>query len=160
MAQENERLKELLESHGIDPMSGILSNEIKTNQKNSLKISTENPSFEQSDKKYPINIRLRIENASGTMNGLSVAYGSFHSEIENDFDAIISGGVDKILRIYNLTGELQRQFEFSAPILSIETYGSLISCTFMDGGHALVSFLLLSLLVFLQYFYCFYDLFL
>lgn len=146
MALENERLKELLESHGIDPLSGS-SNEIKSNNNtynnssssgnNSIKSKkvNENISFEQSDGRYPINTRLRIENASGQMNGLSVAYGSFH---ENDLDAIICGSVDKVLRIYDLTGALRGQFEFSAPILAIETYHTLISCTFMDGGHALV----------------------
>lgn len=77
------------------------------------------------------------------------------------YDAIVCGGVDKILRIYgscpfqgghcaeNLGFEdefksvskpiLLRSYLLSAPILSIDTYGSYVACSLMDGSHAVVS---------------------
>ena len=75
--------------------------------------------------------------------------------------AIVCGGVDKILRIYgsNLLHEGQStevlrsecslqsdskplilgSYTLTAPILSIDTFGSYIACSLMDGGHAVVS---------------------
>jgi WD40 repeat protein len=130
VAEENERLKDLLRSHGIDPFSGITeSNEKK-------KIRDEVFSIEDGDGKYPCLPNLRIENASGTMNSLSVSYGSREGSV---LDVILCGGVDKTLRVFDLQGEPLRQLEFSAPILAIDTSGSLVSCSLMDGGHVLVN---------------------
>jgi WD40 repeat protein len=79
------------------------------------------------------------------MNALCVSYGSFREG--NDLNALICGGVDKFLRVYdrgnsdsegNNEPTLCREYEFSAPILSIGTYGTLVSCSFMDGRHALI----------------------
>ena len=75
--------------------------------------------------------------------------------------AIVCGGVDKTLRIYGfkllhedqstevLRSECSLQSDFkpvllgsytlTAPILSIDTFGSYIACSLMDGGHAVVS---------------------
>ena len=131
MAEENERLKDLLRSHGIDPFSGITEN----NERKKMR-DDEVFIIEDGDGKYPSQPNLRIENASGKMNSLSVSYGSLDG---SDTNVIICGGVDKTLRVYDLHGEPLKQIEFSAPILAIDTYGSLVSCSLMDGGHTLVN---------------------
>jgi WD40 repeat protein len=130
VAEENERLKDLLRSHGIDPFSGIAENNQKKKSRDEVFI------IEDGDGKYPSQPNLRIENASGKMNSLSVSYGSLDG---SDTDVIICGGVDKTLRVFDLHGEPLRQIEFSAPILAIDTYGPLVSCSLMDGGHTLVN---------------------
>lgn len=133
MAVENERLKDLLTANGIDPFSGIGGKE--KNIITTSKVYNGDVMIEDGDGNYPKTINLKIDNASGSMNSLSVSYGSFDGQAIN---AIICGGVDKVLRVYNLQGELSRQYEFSAPILALDSYQSFVSCSMMDGSHAVV----------------------
>jgi WD40 repeat protein len=135
----------LLGLRGIDPFADLATADENANKK----ISLENLLLEDGDGKYPCHPQLKIPDASGTMNALCVSYGSFR---DNDLDAIICGGVDKILRIYQrgergcedneINGQtipiLCRQYEFSAPILAIASFGTLVSASFMDGRHALI----------------------
>jgi hypothetical protein len=132
VALENERLRELLLAHGIDPNSG----DVKGSGSSQKKLVPDRIVIPEGDGRYPSETGLKIENASGKMNALSVSYGSLNGI---DINAIVSGGVDKILRVYDLEGNPRGQYEFPAPILAIDTFESLVSCSFMDGGHALVT---------------------
>jgi hypothetical protein len=79
---------------------------------------------------------------------LSSYLGSNSAVEETLYEAVVCGGVDKILRIYgspkDLSEELSKpqllsSYELSAPILCIDCIGSYVACSLMDGSHAVVS---------------------
>jgi hypothetical protein len=126
VASENHRLLEILDIHGIDRISGNIKG-------SSVTVSSKSVPFviADGDGLFPSSKGRYVEKA-GEMNSLCVGYISS--------TLIVCGGVDKILRFYDLeAGSLIHTHPVSAPILALDYSNNLLSCALMDGGTLVVS---------------------
>jgi WD40 repeat protein len=148
LAVDNDRLRKLLASNGgvgsnngatafrsRDSGGGLIGNFSSTS-------TTVDPNYEWRELLVDGNnicadtLHTRIENACGGMNALCVDFCTCEGN-----DVIACGGVDKVLRIHSISTEgsaLLQSYSLSAPILAIDSYGSLVGCSLMDGHHAIV----------------------
>ena len=135
MALENERLRELLREHGIDPMSRGKKCQQTVAVEESA--STHEVILFEGDGKYSNAPTAVLRDACGSMNALCVSYCQV-----NGTNAVVCGGVDKMLRIYDISDPSNHRemgrYALSAPILSVSSCGHLVACSLMDGGVVLV----------------------
>mmetsp|Transcript_6124 Transcript_6124/g.9241 ORF Transcript_6124/g.9241 Transcript_6124/m.9241 type:complete len:427 (-) Transcript_6124:31-1311(-) len=130
LACENERLRQLLTANGIDP-SGAPSTVVIENK---AAAPVSEVIIPEGDGRYASVNHLRIDNASNGLNVLCSAYCNLGGG-----EVVACGGVDKSLRVYDaVTGLPVFQHEFSAPLLAMAVNGTLVACSMMDGGLAVV----------------------
>lgn len=159
LAEENDRLRTLCQSHNIDPDCAVEQEKVNEQQRGQQLTSSagdganidEEEEFlvnAGGDGMYARSDGREVHNACGAGNALCVEYLHLATSPVADTDAdtlghgeyVLCGGVDKTLRLYALaTGVLLFQQEFAAPILAIDSVNALVACSMMDGSHAVVS---------------------
>ena len=85
---------------------------------------------------YASEIKLRIENACGGMNVLSL---SFCRGTEENEELLACGGTDNAVSVYKLSGELVGRVPLSAPVLKLCAFDSFVAASLMDGGVAVIN---------------------
>jgi hypothetical protein len=165
LAMENDRLRTLCQTNGINP--DFVAAEKETSYfPTADAVPVANIEDEDEflvnaggDERYARSPGREISDACGSGNALCVEYlllppGPSSSDTTTDNSAvtaatqqeqeqemyILCGGVDKVLRLYALSsGALLYSLPLAAPILAIDSSGPLVACSMMDGSHAVVS---------------------
>jgi hypothetical protein len=76
--------------------------------------------------------KLKVTDACGSTNVICVCFGILESS-----EIIVCGGADKYVRGFSKTnGNELFSLELSAPVLSLDSFGTLIAASCMDGSHA------------------------
>ena len=89
----------------------------------------------EGDGKYAKIEKLKIANAAGGTNVLSVCF--LHRGPSSE-QLLVCGGADRKVYGYSNSGEQIFSQEFSAPVLSVDSYQDLLAISCMDGSHAIL----------------------
>jgi hypothetical protein len=102
--------------------------------------------FVDGDGCFAKSLRLQVADACGGRNAICTTFSHFAES--QGTDILICGGVDNCLSGYDgEDGQKLFSYPLSSPVLALDSFGHMVACSMMDGGHAVVSNLTLKVFV-------------